>query len=305
MPIISFLGDLFNFFLLQPVLNLFVLILNLSLGLQIPGALGFAIILITLIVYLLTWRFKSAQIRHTKFTAEKMAELKPILADLKKKYKDDKMVFAKAQSDLFKEHGVNPAAGCLPTIIQVLPLYPLYQIFLAFFAGEKGLQTINYFLYNNSWHLAQLPSTDFFGLDLAAKPLQFASAGVFLLLIPLLTSALTFVQSRMMTPVSPPVKVYPSDSPKEKKEKEDVEDVMVSMQPTMLYMMPIMIGVFAFQFPVGLAIYWIMLTILSIFQQYLISGWGGMASILNRIGIKVTDRIVDSGTRVKVERIGK
>jgi YidC/Oxa1 family membrane protein insertase len=81
----------------------------------------------------------------------------------------------------------------------------------------------------------------------------------------------------MMMPVA--VKEYPTDSKKEKKEKEDNEDMMMAMQGQMMFLMPIMIGYFAFQFPVGLAIYWNTFTILGIVQQYLLSGWGGMKTL--------------------------
>ena len=82
-----------------------------------------------------------------------------------------------------------------------------------------------------------------------------------------------------MTPKK--VKLYRSDSPKEVKEKEENEDMTQAMQTQMTFMMPVMIGFFAFQFPIGLALYWNTVTILSIIQQYLISGWGGMEGILD------------------------
>jgi hypothetical protein len=84
-----------------------------------------------------------------------------------------------------------------------------------------------------------------------------------------------------MAPI--PVKEYPSDSSKEKKEKESSEDTMAAVQGQMLFLMPIMIGYFAFSFPVGLAIYWNTFTILGIIQQYYVSGWGGLTSFFSFI----------------------
>ena len=57
---------------------------------------------------------------------------------------------------------------------------------------------------------------------------------------------------------------------------------MTSVQSQMVYMMPLMIGYFAFTFPVGLAIYWNAYTILGITQQYILTGWGGMADFVGK-----------------------
>ncbi|TSC66446.1 MAG: preprotein translocase subunit YidC, partial [Microgenomates group bacterium Gr01-1014_80] len=124
--------------------------------------------------------------------------------------------------------------------------------------------------------------THFFGINLASKPSDFASVGAFVLFIPLITAALTFVQSKMMMPVKP-LSHHKDEKPKEAKEKEGIEDAMASMQGQMMYLMPLMIGYFAFTFPIGLAIYWNTFTIMGIIQQYLISGWGGMADFVGKV----------------------
>ena len=53
-------------------------------------------------------------------SAQKMKELAPELAKLKKKWAHNKEKLAKAQMDFYKERGVNPASGCLPQIIQII-----------------------------------------------------------------------------------------------------------------------------------------------------------------------------------------
>ncbi len=276
MPL-KLLGDLFNVLLLQPIINLVVLILYLLNSAHIPGALGLTIVLLTVIIGLITWPFKSSQIRTTKRLSEKMQELKPQIEALKVKFGKDKMGFNQAQAALLKEHGVNPAAGCLPSLLPVLLIIPLYQVIFTFFEGAKGLEKINYFLYSQSWHLKALPDLHFFGVNLASKPSDFGSIGVGVLAIPLLTAFLTFVQSKMMAPVK--VKHFKTDTLQEEKQKEQSGDMTQAMQGQMTYMMPLMIGYFAFTFPIGLAIYWNTLTILGIIQQYTIAGWGGLTDL--------------------------
>ncbi|KKS63928.1 hypothetical protein A3A14_02910 [Candidatus Daviesbacteria bacterium RIFCSPLOWO2_01_FULL_43_38] len=264
------IGDLFNTLLFRPIVTLLVLIYQGLSSLGLPGAFGFTIIILTVAIRLLVWPFMSKQLK----SAKKMAELKPHLDTLKEKHKGDKQALASAQMALYKEHGVNPAGGCLPTLIQIPIIIALYQTIFAFFGNGQGLENINKAIYFPNLQLSASPNLNFFGINLAAKPADFGSLGVAVLLIPVVTAGLQFIQSKMMAPK--PVKVNPDDKPKEKKEKEDMADSMSAVQGQMMYMMPLMIGYFAFQFPIGLALYWNVFTILGIIQQYLLSGWGGI-----------------------------
>jgi YidC/Oxa1 family membrane protein insertase len=273
-------GDIFNTLLLQPTINLVVLLIRSIEFLHLPGTLGIAIIALTIIIKLLTWPFTAQQMRSTK----KMMDLKPHLDKLKEKHKDDKTALASAQMALYKEHGVNPAGGCIPAVFQILLIYPLYQVIQAVLDPVKGLAKINYFLYDKSWHLDKLPDAHFLGFNLANKPSEFAKLGLILLLIPVVTGLLQLVLSKMMAPQG--VKPYPSDSPKEVKEKVKEEDMATAMQSQMLVMMPIMIGFFAYQFPIGLALYWNTLSIMSIIQQYNITGLGGLQNWIDRFSAK-------------------
>ena len=47
--------------------------------------------------------------------------------DIQKKYKGDREKLAQEQMRLYREYGVNPAGGCLPTLIQFPVLIGLYQ----------------------------------------------------------------------------------------------------------------------------------------------------------------------------------
>lgn len=87
--------------------------------------------------------------------------------------------------------------------------------------------------------------------------------------------SLSLVQSRMMAPAKP-LQIKKGDTKTEIKQKESTEDSMAAMQSQMMFMMPLMIGVFSYQFPIGLALYWNIFTLVGIIQQYMIAGWGGL-----------------------------
>jgi len=274
----SQIGYIFNLVFMGPIINLLVLIFQGLTSLHIPGALGFSIMILTILIRVLVWPFMASQIKATR----KMADLKPHLDQLKVKHKGDKQGLATAQMALYKEHGVNPAGGCLPAVIQIPIFIALYQSIIRILPGSStNVNQINSLLYFPQFKLPQALDPNFLGLNLGIKPSEFGTHGVFLLLIPLVTASLTFVQSKMAMPKV--VKPYPSDSPKEKKEKEGMEESMGQVQSQMVYMMPVMIGYFAFNFPIGLAIYWNTYTILGIIQQYTISGWGGLEGLWKKL----------------------
>src|SRR3989338_9614472 len=191
------IGDIFNLIFLGPIINLLVFIFQTLQALHIPGALGFSIIILTVIIRVLVWPFMASQIKATK----KMAELKPHLNELKKKHKDDKQALASAQMALYKEHGVNPAGGCLPALLQIPVFIALYQSIINILQGAGGnINTINSLLYFPQFKLPATLDPNFFGLNLGIKPSDFGKYGILLLLVPIVTALLTFVQSKMTLP---------------------------------------------------------------------------------------------------------
>src|SRR5262245_24777422 len=81
-----------------------------------PGlAGGLSIILFTIILRLLLVPLSLVQIRSQR---AQMA-IQPEMKALQKKYKGDREGMARAQMALYRERGVNPAAGCLPLLLQL------------------------------------------------------------------------------------------------------------------------------------------------------------------------------------------
>lgn len=286
--------ELFDFLFFKPFVNILIFFYRVLEASNIPGALGFSIILLTVVIRLIVWPLITSQLK----SAKKMADLKPHMDELKVRHKDDKQELAKAQMALYKEHGVSPAGGCLPLLLQLPVFFALVNVINAIFNGQSGLEQINKALYFPAWHLTALPDPNFFGFNLTLKPgdlinfanpLSFFAIPLTVLAVPVITVILSFIQSKMMIPS--PVKKYPSDSKKEVKEKESTEDAMVAMQSQMTYLMPLMFGIFAFQFPIGLSLYWNVYTVLGIYHQHRISGWGGMVGLVQSVKGKVQSRI--------------
>ena len=87
------------------------------------GSWGIAIILLTMLVKLATlyWTHKSMK------SMRAMAKLRPKLDEIRKKHENDKQKQQVETMNLFKAHGVNPLAGCLPILLQMPIWFALYR----------------------------------------------------------------------------------------------------------------------------------------------------------------------------------
>lgn len=266
--------NIFDIALINPILNLLILFYVLLEAINLPGALGFSIILLTIAIRLALWPLTTSQLKST----QKMAQLKPHLDRIKEKHGHDKLRHQQEISSLYKEHGVNPLAGCLPLLLQIPVFIALYQVLLKFveITSEDLLAGINQRIYTPALQITHVPDTSFLGLNLSSKPNEWASIGFLILSIPLITGVLQFIQSKMLIPESKAI----TKPVKKEKEKESMEDTMASMQTQMAYLMPAMIAFFSYGFPVGLSLYWNTFTVIGIVQQYKIMGAGSMKKYL-------------------------
>ena len=107
---------------LKPVSKVLVWMLN-----AIHGVLpnyGVAIMLLTVVIRIVFWPLthKSSQ------SMKRMAELQPLVKELQEKYKKDPQRMQAEMMRLYKEHKVNPVAGCLPMLIQIPIFFSLFMV---------------------------------------------------------------------------------------------------------------------------------------------------------------------------------
>ncbi|MBM7624304.1 YidC/Oxa1 family membrane protein insertase [Sporohalobacter salinus] len=95
---------------------------------------GLAIILLTLAIRVLLFPLVAKQTRSMKA----MQELQPKMEELKEKYGDDQQQYQQKVMELYKKHKVNPAAGCLPLLLQMPILVALFHALRDFKALEQA-----------------------------------------------------------------------------------------------------------------------------------------------------------------------
>jgi YidC/Oxa1 family membrane protein insertase len=234
-------------FIAYPLANILLLLYR-YLGQNTVVAITALTVLINLILLPLTLR----QQRST----QKMQELQPELEKLQKKHGNDKERMAQEQMKLYKEKGVNPAAGCLPLLIQMPIWFGLYRAII-YCIPSTPLDVFQFSDHVYKWlpgltGLIPLQSR-FLGMDLGRPPgmPQWWSYA-----LPLLVFGTSWLQQKLLSPS----KSQQSDQPQS-------QAAMMSQQ--MQIMMPLMFMFFTLQWATGLAIYFIVSNAIRIGQYYL------------------------------------
>ena len=139
---------------------------------------GWSIVIMTICIKLLFWPLTAKASRSQK----RMASIQGPMAELKEKHKDNPQKMQQETLKLFKEHQVNPVAGCLPMLIQM-------PIFLGLFYMLRTASELRFesFLWVS---------------DLSLPDTQFMVGGFPINILPMIMGVTMFLQMSMM-PVSP------------------------------------------------------------------------------------------------------
>lgn len=228
---------------------------------NLTGSLGYSILLFTFIVRSLLLPLSLPMAKSQK----QIKKIQPEIDELKKKHGKDKKALQLAQMELYKKHNVNPLAGCLPQLVQLVIVILLYQVLVKFISQDQ-VQGV-------------MINSKFFWLDLSKPDTKYV--------LPFLAVVTQLIVSVMILPGGETPDIIPNDGKKKEiqeanKQEEDMADMAASMQKQMLFLMPLTTGFFALKFPSGLALYWVATTVYTIFQQYLLSGPGGLTLYFNR-----------------------
>ena len=269
--------NIFDTILVFPITNALLLVYHFLNLVHLPFALGFSIIILTIIIRLILYPLTTSQIKASK----KMMDINPHLAKLKEKHKGDAKMLQQETMRLYKEHGVNPAAGCLPVLVQLPVIWGLYAVLNKIIhVGANNLPEINKIAYVDFLKLSKAWDANFFGLPLAQNPSHLISTlGPIILLVPILTGVFQFLQSKMMLSAAP----LATDKKIVDAKDKGKDDFSSAMQTQMTYLMPVMIGFFSYSFPIGLSLYWNTFTIFGIIQQHRISGLGALEGWIEKI----------------------
>ena len=241
----NLLGTIWKVIAVQPVINLLLVLSH-----YLFNNFGLAIIALTIIIKLVLYPISQKQLKSTKA----MQDVQPKLAELQRKYARDRQRLSHETMALYKEAGISPVGCAIPMIIQLPIWIALYQAIGRILATlPEDFLGLSQYLYPFSVIYSKLPqSSSFLWLNLSVPD--------HLYILPVLTAITMWVQQKQITTAS-------------------TEPQQQQQQQMMLWFMPLFFLLFTLQFPSGLALYWVVSNALSIGQQFMIAGWGGLREI--------------------------
>jgi YidC/Oxa1 family membrane protein insertase len=272
--------NIFTILLTQPLTNglmLFYKVFGSNLGLAI---LSFSVALIFALRPLTRPYMESMK---------RIKEFEPQIKKLKKKYGDDKLAFSKAQADFYKQNKINPTAGCLPYLLQFAILIALFQVFTTALSGDSATEKINNLLYpalkleegtrlNTSFLYLDITQPD--KLNRLVQGVPDFLPGIFLIL----ATVAQFLSAKITAPF------IDAEAKAAKKTKGEGDDMQVAMQQSMTYTLPLMTLIFGLKFPSGLALYWLVFSLVNVWQQVGMSGWGSLTPYVRKVKAMIPSR---------------
>lgn len=189
------------------------------------GNYGITLIVFTLIVKVCLYPLYSKQIKSTA----RMAQVQPKMKALQQKYANDKQTLNMKLSEMYKEEKFNPAAGCLPMLIQMPIIFGIFALLrnpLAYLQSDEMLFAV---------HESFLWMVDL------SQPDKW--------ILPILAGIATFISFRITS----------------QQQSAAQPGGMGSMMKMMQYFFPVMIVLMGRSFPAGLTIYWFVGQFIQIF----------------------------------------
>jgi YidC/Oxa1 family membrane protein insertase len=228
---------------------LYWLITNLTNATQ---SYGVAIIIFTIIIRGALAPLYVMQIRASK----KMMVLSPKIKELQKKHGKDREALSRSMMELYKEHNHNPALGCLLPLIQIPILWSLFLVLRSLASESKQIKDcVQLHISSACLNLPHLPNWQLYQANFLwlynglgePDPTH---------ILPIVAGITQWIQQRMM--------LNPTNDPQQRQMNQ------------IMQFLPIMIVVFAWSYPSGLAVYWVTSNIIMMIIQYLIGGWGSL-----------------------------
>lgn len=210
----------------------------------VPYSYGFAIILITIAVKLATYPLSKKQVESTL----SMQALQPRIKDLQAKFANDPERLQVETAKMYQTAGVNPLAGCLPTLATIPVFIGLYRALSN--VADEGLLTEGFF-----WIPSLAGPTKLNGglgwlslTDGGAPPLGWHDT-ISYLILPVLLVVSQFFSQKIISP------------------QQQSTDPAQQQTQNILKFIPLMIGWFSLNVPSGLTLYWFTNNIITTAQQ--------------------------------------
>jgi YidC/Oxa1 family membrane protein insertase len=238
---------LWNTVFYQPIYNILIFIIdNITFG-----DVGFAIILVTIVVKLILSPLTYKSIRSQILMKKMEPELKQLKKDFPNKEEQARKTF-----ELYKKYGTNPFSGCLVILLQLPVIFALYYVFVKNISIDTNL--IYSFI-----NVPEVLHTNFLGL------IEMGDKSLFLGIFAGVTQ---FIQGYLSSPLktlkTKKLEIVKDTNPVNDEPKTFQEQLSDSMQMNVKYVLPVFIAFVAWKISAGVALYWIVSNIFTIIQEW-------------------------------------
>ena len=198
--------------------------------------LGVSLVVLALLIRVVFWKLNVAQFK-AMISMQKVA---PEMKKLQARYKDDSKKLQEETMKLYKEHNVNPLAGCLPMLVQLPILFSVYWVVIL----HRDLYAHTGFWWIGTSFSANFPKM--FGQTIFAQSL--AQPDLLLIVLYMISQ---YVSLRFTT--------MPATDPQQ-----------ANTNKIMQILSPLMIGFIGFrtQWPSAMVLYWLSYNVLTMTQQF-------------------------------------
>eukprot|EP00798_Chlamydomonas_sp_ICE-L_P004415 gene4415-14543_t len=233
---------------------------------QVPYSYGFSIILLTAVVKIVTFPLTKKQVE----SSMAVQSMKPRIDLIKARFGDDKDKIQKETSILYEQAGVDPLAGCLPSIASI-------PIFIGLYSSLSNVANEGKFVEGFFWipslagptsladRTAGTGTAWLFPLVDGAPPIGWETASLYLV-CPVLLVVFQWISSAL---ISPPV---------------DPNDPNAKNSQALVALLPLMIGWFSLNVPSGLSLYYLSNTVLTSLVQVYLKKLGGATVVVKDLG---------------------
>ncbi len=193
--------------------------------------LGLSLVVLALLIRLVFWKLNVAQFK-AMISMQKVA---PEMKKVQARYKDDSKKLQEETMKLYKEHNVNPLAGCLPMLVQLPILFSVYWVVIL----HRTLYAQTTFLWVGTALSAHFPK-------ILAQNL--AQPDLLLIVLYMISQ---YISLRFTT--------MPATDPQQ-----------ANTNKIMQIVSPLMLGVIGFrtQWPSAMVLYWLSYNVLTMAQQF-------------------------------------
>jgi YidC/Oxa1 family membrane protein insertase len=218
---------------------------------------GIIIIIVSVLAKLIFWPLTERSFRSMR----RMQDMQPRMEEIRRRYKDDPRGMNEQMMAMYREQKINPLGGCMPMLVQM-------PMFFALFAALQSS--------------IELRNASFFGwIDNLAGPDVLARLPFSLPVIGSAISVLPFIMGATMLWQA---KLTPSMGPQTGPQAAAMRQQAFLMR----WIMPIMMTFFFYKMPSGLVVYWIVSTLMGIWQQWHINRkLGPPATVVGVVAPKV------------------